>query len=289
MAGRTGARGPGAGPHTVGRRGRRVPPRRRWLPALLAAALVSAACEPGPTPPSFSNSVGMQMVLIPGGRLSSWDAEIEPFYLAATEVTNGQYEEFDPSHRELRDEHAPGDEHPVVRVSWHDAHAYAEWLSAREDASYRLPTEMEWQWAAQAGPARHTYGTEDGTYASGLVNGAGTNGTDRWEHAAPVGSFPPNPFGLYDMSGNVWEWTTDWYRRERTLHRVWLHPPVLRGVRIPFVWYELPKRWLVVRGGSYVHDEPLLRTTVRNAYRPGTRSRSWGFRLALSPDRLPAR
>lgn len=256
---------------------------------LLMLPLVLGSCDPTPLPPSVTNSLDIEMVLIPGTPPDTPDQAVDPFYLATTEVTNAQYEQFDPSHRELRDRYAPGDDHPVVRVSRHDALAFTRWLSAREHASYRLPSEAEWQWAAQAGLAHHAYGTADGTFQPHLVNAAGTNEADHWEHAAPVASFAPNPFGLYDMSGNVWEWTSDWFRRERTLHRVWLQPSFLPRVRIPIVWYTLPKRWGVVRGGSYAHEEPLMRTTVRNAYRPGTRSRGWGFRLALSADQLPVR
>ena len=100
-------------------------------------------------------------------------------------------------------------------------------------------------------------------------------------YTSPVASFEPNPFGIYDMSGNVWEWCDDWFHKERTLHRVWLSFSWLQGKNFPFFWYGIPKKWRVLRGGSYNYDESLQRTDVRNAYKPWESSRSAGFRIAL--------
>ena len=110
--------------------------------------------------------------------------------------------------------------HPVVCISWDDARAYVDWLNSQVSRSsntgpYRLPSEAEWEYAARAGTttpfywgseidrARMNYGPEDLPFA------AVAKGADRWEYTSPVGAFPPNPFGLYDMAGNVWQFTQD--------------------------------------------------------------------------------
>jgi formylglycine-generating enzyme required for sulfatase activity len=118
-----------------------------------------------------------------------------------------------------------GDDHPVVNVTWNDAVALCAWLSRTEGAAYRLPTEAEWEYAARAGTrTRYSSGDDPRT----LLKVANVfdldaavhwpkwkphalDGHDGFAFTAPVGSFPPNAFGLHDMHGNAWEWTADWY------------------------------------------------------------------------------
>jgi sulfatase modifying factor 1 len=110
------------------------------------------------------------------------------------------------------------DHHPVVQVSFGDAVAYCDW------ADCELPTEAEWEFAARGGleGATFTWGNEDPQETKPLANtwqgGFPYENTevDGWTRTSPVGSFPPNGFGLYDMAGNVWEWTDDWYTAERS-------------------------------------------------------------------------
>ena len=99
--------------------------------------------------------------------------------------------------------------HPVVCVSWNDATAYAAWLSQQTGHTYRLPTEAQWEYAARAGTTtKYWWGNDIG---SNKANCYGNYCGDRFEYTAPVGSFSPNPFGLYDTVGNVWEWTCSKY------------------------------------------------------------------------------
>ncbi len=98
--------------------------------------------------------------------------------------------------------------HPIVGVSWDDATAYAVWLSQQTGHTYRLPTEAQWEYAARAGTTtRYWWGNNIGSNKANCYSGCG----DNFKYTAPVGSFSPNPFGLYDTVGNVWEWTCSEY------------------------------------------------------------------------------
>jgi formylglycine-generating enzyme required for sulfatase activity len=121
-------------------------------------------------------------------------------------------------------DHEQSDDHPVVLVSWHDAEAFCRWLSDREGVRYRLPTEAEWEYACRGGTQTAYWTGDDASSLHGAANVGDEAAArampvhetsaafdDGHAFTAPVGAFAPNPFGLHDMHGNVWEWCGDWY------------------------------------------------------------------------------
>ena len=156
---------------------------------------------------------------------------------------------------------------PVINVNWHDAKAYAAWLSEQTGKRYRLPSESEWEYAARAGTeTAYSWGNEIG------VNRANCDGGgSRWdnEQTSPIGSFEPNAFGLYDMHGNVWEWVEDgWhdnYEGAPSDGSAWASDGD-GGSR-------------VVRGGSWYDYPRYLRSAYRGRLRPSGRHDCYGFRL----------
>ena len=164
-----------------------------------------------------------EMVEIPGGRFRMgcvsgkscdgdekpvYEVRIRPFMLSKYEVTFEEYDYFanETGFRQARQVWGRG-QLPVINISWYDAVAYTEWLSARTGEPYRLPTEAEWEYAARAGSTtQYSWGDEVGDNRANC-DGCGS----RWDDtkAAPVGSFSANAWGLHDMHGNVQEWVQD--------------------------------------------------------------------------------
>ena len=149
-----------------------------------------------------------------------------------------------------------------MNVSWHDATAYAEWLSQRTGETYRLPTEAEWEYAARAGTdTEYWWGNDIGS------NNANCNGCGSWygKETAPVGSFAANPFGLYDTAGNVWEWTCSEYTEKYNDKEKQCSTSASR---------------FVVRGGSWFDAPGGLGSAFRNWDGPIAHGVNYGFRLA---------
>ncbi|WP_156289843.1 formylglycine-generating enzyme family protein [Oceanobacillus salinisoli] len=163
-------------------------------------------------------------------------------------------------------------DHPVVHISWNDAVAYCNW------AGKRLPTEAEWEYAARGGLEQNLYpwGNElvpNGKHQCNIWQGefpVQNDAEDGYSGTAPVNSYEPNGYGLYNMSGNVWEWCTDWFTRDRNIRTDSINPkgPEHGEMR-------------VIRGGSYLCHESYCnryRVSARTANTPDSSTGNMGFR-----------
>jgi formylglycine-generating enzyme required for sulfatase activity len=161
---------------------------------------------------------------------------------------------------------------PVIDVSWHDTQAYLAWLSQETGRAYRLPSEAEWEYACRAGTTtRYSFGDtitpDDANYGSSGVE------DELEDRASPVGAYPPNPWGLHDMHGNVYEWVEDdWhqsYQGAPSDGSAWTDT---RAGRHPVL--------CVLRGGNWDLGPRVCRSASRLMREPGDRERHVGFRVA---------
>jgi formylglycine-generating enzyme required for sulfatase activity len=224
----------------------------------------------------ITNSLGVQLVLIPGGQFdmgpngSKYRVTLrKPCYLGVTEVTLGQYRRFRSAHRIVGAAAAfNADNVPAAMVSWNDARAFCAWLSRQpaEKAAgrvYALPTEAQWEWAARAGTTANRYcgDTEKSlkehawfnvTYTPNPRHESGGRGRQ------PVAGLKPNAWGLYDVLGNVWEWCAD----RRT-------DPATGETRDP-----------VMRGGSWRSGGSHCSAVAHDPGDPDLKADNIGFRVA---------
>ena len=234
--------------------------------------------------------------------------EIRPFYIGRTEVSNGQFRRVRPTYessqhgrdhiidyqafvKSLHPEFDTDDQ-PAVYVPWADANAFAEWLSERTEHNVRLPTEREWETACRAGTtSRFSWGDDE----SRAFRHANTNDPltaelfkmagpfpcdDAHRVTAPVGSFAPNPYGLFDMHGNAAEWTSDLWRE-----------PVLGPLADDGSEPGDPRK-RVVKGGDFT-----CRPDGRAFFSCECAAKSWnylgnsnfgtGFRIVIDAENLP--
>jgi len=181
--------------------------------------------------------------------------------------------------------------HPVVHVSWDDAQAYAAW------AGKRLPTEAEWEFAARGGLNQEPYvwGSEPPSVTTPQANlWTGTfphdnTRADGYVRTAPVRSFAPNGYGLYDMAGNVWEWCSDWYDREhysrRAQEEVTVNPQGPAESHDPRRPFQSQRSQ---RGGSFLCNDSYCsryRPSARHGCTPDTGMSHVGFRCVVSATR----
>jgi formylglycine-generating enzyme required for sulfatase activity len=250
---------------------------------------------PTPTPTGETLTLGlgggvtMELVRIPAGEFMMGSPSGEarrddeegprhrvritrPFYMGKYEVTQEQYEAMMGEHPARFN----GAKNPVERVSWNDASEFCRRLSARTGRDVRLPTEAEWEYACRAGTTTpfhfgSTINTSQANYDGNYTYGSGPKGVYR-KKAVPVGSFPPNAWGLYDMHGNVWEWCADWYDSDYY-------------ARSPTADPKGPSHGegRVLRGGSWYSYPWGCRSASRHGLSPTFTNYGDGFRVVVSP------
>lgn len=197
------------------------------------------------------------------------ELRIRPFAIGLHEVTFAEYDRFcTATGQPCPDDQGWGrGERPVVNVSWEEASAYAEWLSRITARRYRLPTDAEWEYAARGGSkSRFWWGDRQ---LSHMANCEGCGSLWDGDRSAPVGRFPPNPFGLHDTAGNVFEWVADcWHDKfdEAGDDGSALEKP------------QCGKR--VIRGGAWSFTHHEIRSANRWRDFPTRRSDDTGFRIA---------
>jgi formylglycine-generating enzyme required for sulfatase activity len=260
--------------HGLQQRGAQIPTSLETPPAKPNTAIAH--------PPSFTNSIGMEFVLIPAGTfmMGSPDSDTEArndekpahrvtisqsFYLGKYPVTQAQWETVmgnNPSH--FKD----NPNHPVERVSWNDVQGFIRKLNEREGGGdYRLPTEAQWEYACRAGTETPRYHQDIDAIAWYDAN------SSRQTH--PVGQKLPNAWGLYDMLGNVWEWVQDRYAEGYYRYRPTVDPQGL-----------VAGAFRVYRGGSWDGTARVVRAAGRVGTVPGVRDVYLGFRCSsLDPHK----
>jgi len=225
------------------------------------------------------NGVTFKMIAVEGGTFTMgctseqggdcWDDEspshrvtVSDFAIGETEVTQALWEAVMGSNPS----NWTGDNLPVESVSWNDVQTFIQKLNAKTGRHFRLPTEAEWEYAARGGSQSHGY----------KYSGSNTLGNVAWyddnsgNRTHPVKTKSPNELGLYDMSGNVWEWCSDWYGSYSSSAQTNPTGSSTGSFRVS-------------RGGSWISDARSCRVSYRDDFIPDDRFYYLGFRLALVP------
>ena len=268
------------------------------LSVLVLTGLIFSSLSPIPVnalEKTITNSIGMEFVLIPGGTFKMGSPRDEPnrdrdetehqvtitkpIYMQTAEVTVQQWRTLMGKRFFFRKKGT--DDMPVVKVSWKDCMDFIKKLNALKEGVYRLPTEAEWEYACRAGTTSayawgKTIECKDAMYANNTLkmdvctDYIKSKGLPL-DQPAPVKSYKPNAWGLYDMEGNAWEWCRDWYG-----------PYGKDAVIDP----GGPKsgEYKVRRGGSWYGTGPRCRCANRNRSNPANRYQTTGFRLVREAE-----
>ena len=259
----------------------------------------------------YTNSIGMKFKNIPAGsfymgscNLSAIDSAVCPsgertdsdarddetpqhkvrisrsFQIGIYEVTLGQFKQFiaDAKRDDLLTDdfikaNSRDDSTAVSYVTWNDVQSFISWLNKKEGGShYRLPTEAEWEYVARAGTTtKYSWGSSESQAESYAWYGKNADyAGDKYAHS--VGRKKPNPWGLYDMHGNVWEWVQDWYDENYYRNSSATDPKGSSSIQ-----------YRVIRGGGWESDVSYLRSAYRGNYSPDECDNYLGFRLLRTP------
>jgi len=281
-------------------------PAKKEPVATVVSKPVIEAETPAPAEPVKAEFTEPKMVFVEGGtfKMGSNDGDddekpihsvtVSDFYIGKYEVTVGAFKEFvNASGYQTEAETGDGsyvwttkwekksdvnwknpsfsqtDKDPVTCVSWNDAQAYIKWLNTKTGKKYRLPSEAEWEYAARGGSSATLSHRYSGSDDLGSVAWCSENSGSKTH---PVGTKQANELGIYDMTGNVWEWCSDWYDAKYYGSSPSTNP---QGAS------SGSNR--VYRGGSWYYFASFCRVAFRNNYAPGNRSYDLGLRLVLSP------
>ena len=275
---------------------------RRWV-LIFFIVYTHLGCSGITHYPCNTSIIDMKMIPIPAGEfvMGSPPSEegrftcegpvhkvyLDAFYIGEKEVTVRQWKAFteDTAYKwnkwSLLNQYAPGDNYPIVFVTWENAQDFCRWLSKKEEKTYRLPTEAEWEKAARGGLQGKRFPWGDGTPDGTQCNFADKNTDFTWSDkrvddgyafTAPVGSFPPNGYGLYDTAGNAWEWCQDWFNWD------YYKDSPTKNPKGPSSGIDR-----VMRGGSWCNDITIIRCAFRGFILPDVPSHPRGFRLAMDP------
>ncbi|MCM2265742.1 MAG: formylglycine-generating enzyme family protein [Desulfuromonadales bacterium] len=253
--------------------------------SLLVSVPTSAFSAERPPADYVDPVTDMEFMAIPGSTFVMGDKEdersqpqhevtIKPFLFGRFEVTFEQYAKFCSSTgRPIPSDSGWGmADRPVINVSWQDAVDFTKWLSGKSGKTFRLPSEAEWEFAARGGATtKFPWGDEIGRNIANCKE-CGSEWDDRM--TAPVGSFAPNGYGLYDMTGNVYEWCLD------ARHDSYLGAPADGSV-----WGQNGKsNDMIIRGGAWNQPVKELTITRRCWDRADRKKNEYGFRVLLKQE-----